>query len=173
MILYTEGDEVIAVVDGAPPGPDGRKFTVTPGKAIKVPWEAGRFILEHLAYTGVVRVKETDKPDGTGTEYDVESARAESLLAFEAADEKRWAAYVEYCITDKINNKKAVPATPDSIKALIKRRGYRLADYGIAPVGEMAPVDTRIADLTKMIADLKAQLDDALGNTPSPVKKGK
>lgn len=172
MILYTEGDEVVAVVDGAPPGPDGRKFTVTPGKAIKVPWEAGRFILEHLAYTGVVRVRETDKADGTGTEYDIESAKAESLAAFEVADEKRWAAYVEYCVTDKINNKKAVPATPDSIKALIKRRGYRLSEFGITPVGESAPADNRIAELTKLVADLKAQLDDALGNTP-PAKKGK
>lgn len=172
MWLYTEGEQVCQVVDGAPPGPDGRKFTVNTGKATKVPWEVGRFFLEHLAYTGVVRVRETDRPDGTGTDLDIESAKAESLAKFEEEDGRRWREYVEYCITDKINNKKAVPATPGAIKALIKRRGYRLADYGIAPVGEATPRDAAMEALQKTVAELTAKLNEALGE-PTVVKKGK
>jgi hypothetical protein len=170
MLLYTAGDKVEAVVDGAPPGPDGRLFTIEPNKVVKVPYEAGRFILEHLAYTGVVRVNEKQKEDGSGSEYDVATAKKESLIKFEEQDAKRWRDYVEYCITDKINQKKAVPATPDTIKAIIARRGYRLSDYGIAPVGEVQPVDAGILALQKQVADLTAKLNDALGE---PVKKVK
>lgn len=170
MLLYTEGEQVDCLVDGAPPGPKGRLFTVEPQKVTKVPYEAGRFILEHLSYTGVVRVNEVDKPDGTGTTYDVKTAKEESLAKFEAEDSRRWREYVEYCITDKINNKRVVPATPDTIKRIIARRGYHLSDFGIAPVGEAQPADERIAALTAMVAELKAKLDDALGD-PTPAKK--
>lgn len=176
MLLYTEGEEVCCVVDGAPPGPDGRKFTVTPGKVVKVPYEAGRFILDHLGYTGVVRVNESEKADGTGTEYDVAGAKAESLAKFEAEDARRWREYVEYCITDKINNKRVVPATPDTIKRLIARRGYRLGDYGIAPVGEISARDSSVDELMAankalqaQVAELAAKLNDALGE-PAPAK---
>lgn len=172
MWLYTEGEPVDAVVDGAPPGPMGRLFHIEPMKATKVPYEAGRFILDHLGYTGVVRVTESDRPDGTGTDLDIQSAKAESLSKFETEDARRWREYVEYCITDKVNNKRAVPATPDSIKRLIERRGYRLADYGIAPVGEPQPRDTAIVALQAQIADLTAKLNDALGETATP-KKGR
>lgn len=161
MILFTEGEEVCTVVDGAPPGPDGRKFTVTPGKAIKVPYEAGRFILDHLGYTGVVRVNEIQ--GDTGTTYDIAAAKVESLAKFEKEDARRWREYVEYCITDKINNKKAVPATPETIKRIIARRGYRLADFGISPIGEVQPQDSQVAALTKMVAELSAKLKEALG----------
>jgi len=171
--LYTEGEEVCQTVDGAPPGPDGRKYTVKPGKAVKVPYEVGRFFLEHLAYTGVVKVNETEREDGTGTDLDVATAKTESLAKFEAEDQRRWREYVEYCITDKINNKRAVPATPDSIKALIKRRGYRLADYGIAPVGEVQPRDEAMAQLQAQVAELTAKLNDALGETTPAEGKGK
>jgi hypothetical protein len=160
MILYTEGEAVECVVDGAPPGPNGRLFIVEPGKPVKVPWEAGRFILEHLAYTGVVRVNEVDKEDGTGTVYDIPAARAQSLVLFEHEDGRRWRDYVEYCIMDKMNNKKAVPATPDTIKRLMARRNYRLSDYGIAPVGEIQPMDTGIADLKAENTALRTQLAD-------------
>ena len=159
MILYTAGEKVETVVDGAPPGPMGRLFVIEPDKPIKVPYEAGRFILEHLAYTGVVRVTETDKADGTGTEYDVASARTESLQQFEAEDARRWRDYVTYCIDDKVNNKKAVPATPDAIKRIIDRRGYRLSDFGIAPVGEIQPQDKQVAALTALVAEMTARLD--------------
>lgn len=164
--LYTEGETVCAVVDGAPPGPEGRKFTIEPGKAKKVPWEAGRFLLEHLAYTGVVRVRETDREDGTGTDLDIDAAKAESAEKLVGEDERRWQEYVRYCIDDKINNKRVVPPTPDSIKRIMARRGYRLADFGIQPVGEAAPVDNRIAALQKELADLKARLGDTDEETP-------
>lgn len=171
MILYTEGEPVDAVVDGAPPGPSGRLFHVEPGKAVKVPYEAGRFILDHLGYTGVVRVREIEREDGTGTEFDIAAAKAESEAKFEDEDARRWREYVEYCITDKMNNKKAVPATPDSIKRIMERRGYNLGDYGIAPVGEKQPRDRVIEQLQAQIAALTAKLNDALGD-PAP-KKGK
>lgn len=161
--LYTEGETVCAVVDGAPPGPEGRKFTIEPGKAKKVPWEAGRFLLEHLGYTGVVRVRETDREDGTGTDLDIESAKIESAEKLLGEDERRWQDYVRYCIDDKINNKRVVPPTPDSIKRIMARRGYKLEDFGIQPAGEAAPADTRIAQLQKMVKDLTAKLNDALG----------
>jgi hypothetical protein len=160
MILYTEGEPAECVVDGAPPGPNGRLFTVEPGKPVKVPWEAGRFILEHLAYTGVVRVNEVDNPDGTGTSYDIPTARTESLALFEREDGRRWKDYVEYCIMDKMNNKKAVPATPDTIKRLMVRRNYRLSDYGIAPVGEIQPMDSGLATLKAENASLQVQLKE-------------
>lgn len=160
MILYTEGEEAVAVVDGAPPGPEGRKFTIPTGKAVKVPFEAGRFLLEHLSYTGVVRVNETEKADGTGTEFDIAGAKVASLALFASQDERRWREYVEYCINDKINNKRVVPATPDTIKRLIARRGYRLTDYGIAPVGEPQPMDTDVAALQAQNLQLQAQLKE-------------
>lgn len=179
MWLYTEGETVCQTVDGAPPGPMGRLYTVEPGKAVKVPYEAGRFFLEHLAYTGVVRVTETERADGTGTDLNIAKAKAESLAKFEEEDSRRWREYVEYCVTDKINNKRAVPATPKAIKDLIERRGYRLADYGIAPVGEIQPVDAGIAALKVQNAQLQQQLDELtaklgdLLDEPTPVKKGK
>ncbi len=178
MVLYTAGEPVHAVVDGAPPGPNGRLFNVDPGKAVKVPYEAGRFLCEHLGYTGVVRVDEHEREDGTGTEFDIEKARAESLTKFEAEDARRWRDYVQYCIEDKINNKRAVPATPDTIKAIIQRRGYRLADYGIAPIGEIQPADAAMKQLQELVASqaasiaaLTAKLNDALGEPED--KKGK
>src|ERR1700728_4163360 len=85
MWLYTEGERVEVVVDGAPPGPNGRLFTIEPGKATKVPHEAGRFILEHIGYTGVVRVDEKDREDGTGTDLDIAKAKDESMKRFEEA----------------------------------------------------------------------------------------
>jgi hypothetical protein len=177
MILYTAGDVVNAVVDGSPVGPTGRLFTVNPNVPAKVPYEAGRFILDHLAYTGVVRVNESLKEDGSGTKYDIDTAKEESLEKFKESDERRWRDYVTYCIDDKVNQKRAVPSTPDSIRAIMERRGYRLSDYGINPVGEIQPVDAKNVELMKLvgeqskqIAALTARLDDALGE---PSKKGK
>lgn len=165
--VYTAGEEVSAVVDGAEPGPNGRLFTVTPGKATKVPREAARFLIEHLGYTGVVRVNETERADGTGTDLDIEGAKAESLAKFEEADAQRWRDYITYVVDDKVNQKRAVPATPDSIRRIMARRGYKLSDYGIQPVGEVAPADSRIAELTKQVAELTTKLNEALGE---PVK---
>ena len=195
MILLTVGDEVSAVVDGAPPGPNGRCFTVEPNKAVKVPYEAGRFLLNHYAYTGVVRVKEVENPDGSGTTRDIETAKLESAALLEQEDARRWRDYITYVIEDKLNNKKVVPPPPEAIKRIMDRRGYRLEDFGINVPGqagekssgaELAELKAQNADLTKKLAtltelltgqasrtaELEAKLNDALGE-PEPEKKGK
>jgi hypothetical protein len=188
MWIYTSGEPILTTVDGAPPGPRGRLWgcDVT-DKAVKVPYEAGRYLIEHCGYSGVVRVDETERADGTGTDLDLAKAKAESMAKFEEEDSRRWREHVEYCITDKINNKKAVPATPDTIKRIMTRRGYRLNDFGIVPVGEMQPADTRVQALQEanesLMAQLKAQgdtiarlaakLDEALGEpVAAAVTKG-
>jgi hypothetical protein len=182
MILYTDGEEVRCTVDGAPPGPNGRLFIVPTGKATKVPWEAGRFILDHLAYTGVVRVNEVNNEDGTGTTYDLEFAKAESIERFKEADQKRWEDYITYCVTDKLSNPRGpqpIPPTPDSIKNVMKRRGYKLSDYGITTVGEVRTIagSDEIKLLREQVAALTARLAEALGDDPAPApvskKKGK
>ena len=149
MFLYTAGEEVAAVVDGAPVGPDGRLFKIPTGKAVRVPWEAGRFILDHMGYTGVVRVNEKDREDGSGTDLDLKTARMESLAKFEGADQERWRNYVQYVIDDKINNKRVIPPPPDGIKRIMQRRGYRLEDFGINVPGTQttAPATSSPADI--------------------------
>lgn len=166
MVLYTAGDPVCTVVDGAPAnwrGAEGRKFTIEPGKAKIVPYEAGRFILEHLSYTGVVRVKETETD--SGIEYDIETAKKESLELLEAMDRQRFRQYVDGVVADYIMNpkgKKAVPEPPEPIKAIIKRRGYDLKTYGIVPLGWEEPHadDPRVEDLQNQLAQLRKQLAD-------------
>lgn len=163
MVLYTAGDKVECVVDGAPAGPNGRLFIIRPGKATKVPYEAGRFILEHLAYTGVVRVQERETD--TGIEYDIEGARKESLALSEQQDRIRFRAYVDGVVADYIMNpkgRKAVPEPPEPIKAIIKRRGFDLKQYGIVPLGweEVVKDDPRVEDLQNQLAQLRKQLAD-------------
>lgn len=173
MWLYTEGEEVNCVVDGAPVGPTGRLFTVRPKKAVRVPWEAGRFILEHLPYTGVVRVNEVDREDGTGTDLDLPAAKVESLARFQSEDERRWRDYVQYVITDKIDNKRVIPPPPDAIRRIMDRRGFRLEDFGINVPGvesasrtsnaQMAALKEQNDSLQGQVAALTARLNDALG----------
>jgi len=161
----------MAVVDGAPVGENGRIWGCPEAdKAFKVPFEAARFLLDHLAYSGVVRVDEINRPDGTGTDLDLKKARAESLARFEAEDARRWREYVEYCLTDKMDKKKAIPPTPDSIKRIMDRRGYRASDFGILPIGEQGPMDKQFAIMQQQINELTAALNEALGG---PVTKGK
>ena len=165
MWLYTAGDKVEAVVDGAQPGPNGRLFEIPPNKAVKVPWEAGRFILAHLAYTGVVRVKETDREDGSGTDLDLASAKKASLALFEEEDARRWRDYVQYVINDKLDNKKVVPPPPPPIKALMERRGYRLTDFGVTVPGDInptAPSLNEMATLRQENHELKLQVSELL-----------
>jgi hypothetical protein len=179
MWILTVGEPAIATVDGAPPGERGRIWGChEPNRPFKVPYEAGRFLLEHLAYTGVVRVDEKERSDGTGTDLDIAKAKEESELLFEAEDARRWREYVEYCINDKMNNKKAIPATPESIKKIMARRGYKLSTFGIAPIGEGQPEDLVISELrkqneqlAKQMALLAAKLDEALGEPVT--RKGK
>lgn len=179
MWLLTAGDKVECVVDGAPPGPNGRLFIVEPGKAKKVPWEAGRFILNHLAYTGVVRVNEIDREDGTGTDLDIDGARAESLANFAEGDARRWRDYVQYVIDDKIGNKKVVPPMPESIVAIAKRRGYRLSDHVNANELLSKDRDDETKTLQKMVKELMtkneeltAQVRELIGEPdPTPAKR--
>lgn len=195
MVLLTVGDEVSAVVDGAPPGPNGRCFTVEPNKAVKVPYEAGRFLLNHYAYTGVVRVKEVENADGSGTTRDIETAKTESALLLEQEDARRWRDYITYVIEDKLNNKKVVPPPPEAIKRIMDRRGYKLEDFGINVLGQAgekssgaevaalkaanADLSDKLSKLTDLLtsqasrtAELEAKLNEALGE-PEPEKKGK
>lgn len=174
--LYTDGEEVCQVVDGAPPGPEGRKYTVPVGRAVKVPREVGRFFTEHLGYSGVVIVHEADRADGTGTDLDLASAKEESKAKFVEGDELRWQQYMGYVMW-KLEKKEIVPPPPDTILRLMKRRGYKLTDYGIIIPGAagggdpaMASAQHQIAELTRLVGELKAQLDDALGN-PAPKAK--
>src|SRR6266852_2404952 len=98
MVLYTAGDKVEAVVDGAPVGPMGRLFIVEPNDPAEVPWEAGRFILEHLGYTGVVKVDEIVTIDAkgrrTGIEYDTDKAHQESEQKLLMFDQQIWQQFV-------------------------------------------------------------------------------
>lgn len=169
MVLYTAGDPVECVVDGAPVGPNGRLFEIHPGKAHKVPYEAGRFILEHLSYTGVVRVdeKETD----TGIEYDIEGAKKASHDLLQAMDKQRFSNFVAAMVEDYIRRNKPVPQPPEPILAIIKRRGYDLKSYGITPIGWETPQkdDPRVEDLQRQLADLRKRLGDV---EDTPKKRG-
>jgi len=170
MVLYTSGDPVECIVDGAPVGPNGRLFKIQPGKAQQVPYEAGRFILEHLAYTGVVRVDE--KETETGIEYDVEGAKHASLALLETMDRTRFEQYCRDCVSDYIahpNGAKPVPQPPAPILAILKRRGWDLKSRGIIPIGWEVPAkdDPRVDDLTRQIAQLRELLAEREG------KKGK
>jgi hypothetical protein len=186
MVLFTAGDRVEAVVDGAPAGPNGRLFIIEPNKAHKVPYEAGRFILEHLPYTGVVRVEETESD--TGTTYDIEKAKQESLALLAQEDKRRFDQYVRDCVSDYIANPKGakpVPAPSGPILAIIKRRGYDLKSYGIVPLGWETPdkdggvtaLAAENAALKQSLADLTARVN-AMSTPPAappaqpPSKKG-
>lgn len=167
MVLFTVTERVEAVVDGARPGKNGRLFIVEPGKPIKVPWEAGRFILEHLAYTGVVRVAEIEKKDEDdnviGISYDVEAAKANSLAKCAEADELRFRQYVADCMQDFIarpdGKTKVPPPPPPPLLRIIERRGYKLDDYGIKPLGYKDPNMEHRQKLEAENADIKAKFD--------------
>lgn len=175
MWLYTAGEPAGAVVDGAPVGPNGRSYEIPMNKATRVPWEAGRFILAHLSYTGVVRVGEVNRTDKDGnvigTDLDIDAAHARSLELLEESDRLRWANYVQYVIDDKLNNKKVVPPPPDSIKRIMDRRGFKLGDFGIStpgtevgptPSAELAALKTENAALKTQLGETNAKLDKML-----------
>lgn len=167
MVLYSEGLRVEAIVDGAPPilddpkgDPDkhsGRTFVIPIGKATKVPYEAGRFILDHLGYTGVVRVDV--KESETGSKYDIEKAKRESAEKLKRGDEIMFKSWLTGVIDDFVKRNKPVPAPEGSILAIIERRGYDLRKYGITPIGwgEKA-ADEEKADLKRQLAELQAKV---------------
>lgn len=166
MILYTAMERIATVVDGAPPGPTGRLFIVDIDEPTEVPWEAGRFILEHLAYTGVVQVEETvtvdDKGRRRGTDYDLEGARQRSLELCKRFDQERWTRFVNDMMTDYVSRKDgkqlAVPAPPAAILAIMERRGYKLQDYGIKPMGFEDPNATSHVQIKEENATLRKEL---------------
>ncbi len=173
MVLYTAQDKVEAVVDGAPPGDNGRLFTVEPNEPTEVPWLAGEFILNHLAYTGVVRVNErpvlNTKGKKVGVEYDVDGAHTASLKLGKEQDAIIWQRYISDTMDDYVSRRdgksKAVPEPPERIKRIMARRGYKLSDYGIKAQGFEDPgvvaheqmVDENTA-LKRQIADLAKRL---------------
>lgn len=157
MRLYSAVEKVEAVVDGAPPGPEGRKFTVEPGKVATVPWEAGRFILEHLAYTGVVRVDEVETDNGVL--FDVDKAKAESERLLRHFDEQRYQRYIDDMVTDYMNQKKPVPRPPEAIMKIMQRRGYDPKKQGILPMGWEEPQNERMLELQKKNAELEQKLN--------------
>lgn len=162
MVLYTAMDEVRCVVDGAPPGPNGRLFIVPPNKPTKVPYIAGKFILEHLAYTGVVRVEEVEEE--LGITYLVDEARESSLALGKEQDGLIWRQYISDMMDDYIARRdgknKVPPPPPQRILNIINRRGYKLSDYGIKPLGFQDPVDVESARIKQENASMKLQLAD-------------
>jgi hypothetical protein len=153
MVLYSAIEKVAAVVDGAPVGKNGRLFIVEPEKPVKVPYEAGRFILEHYAYLGVVRVDEEETE--TGITYHVDKAKTESLALTQQMDDQRFNQYVSDVVTDYLNQKKPAPRTPAVIQKIIERRGYDLKRYGIFPLGEKE--SEQLAKMATLEADNKAK----------------
>lgn len=158
VVLYSESERVECVVDGAPPSAEnGRLFIVEPRKPKKVPYEAARFILDHLGYTGVVRVDVIESD--SGTKYDLAKAKAESLAKLVAADDLRFRAWLSGVIEDYVKRSKPVPAPEDSIQRIIDRRKYDLKKYGIVPIGwaesekvdEIAVLREQVARLTNML----------------------
>lgn len=156
MVLFTAGDPVECVVDGAPVGPNGRLFKIRPNKPQQVPFEAGRFILEHLAYTGVVRVEE--KGTDTGIEYDIEGAKRDSLALLDQMDRTRFNAYVSGVVEDYVKQNKPVPQPSPAIMAIIERRGYDLKRFGIVPIGWADPEKERILKAEEQNKSLQSQL---------------
>jgi hypothetical protein len=168
MVLYSEGERVEAVVDGAPPGDTGRLFVVEPGKPKKVPYEAGRFMLDHLGYTGVVRVNVTESD--SGTTYDIANAKVESIAKLAQGDEMRFKYWLAGVVDDYVKRNKPVPQPEESIMRIIERRGYDLKNYGIVPIGwaekekggEMDALRAQVAELTaKLNALTKGKSKDA------------
>lgn len=165
MRLYSHSERVAATVDGAPPGPAGRLFIVEPGVVTKVPDEAGRFILAHLAYTGVVKVDELESE--TGVKFDKEKAITDSLAALEEQDQVRFQTYIQNMVKDYVERNRPVPPPSESILRIIDRRGYDLKKFGIVPIGWEAPdKDERVVQLEEenkalktAMADLNSKLD--------------
>jgi hypothetical protein len=162
MVLFSALNRVEAVVDGAPVGKFGRLYIVEPQKPVRVPYEAGRFILEHLTYTGVVRVREEESDEGV--KYDVKSAVEESLKLTEEQDKARFERYVAGVVDDFVKKNKPVPQPDPAILAIIERRGYDLKDYGINPIGWKEPdKDARVSQLETMLKAMQEQIESLSG----------
>jgi hypothetical protein len=173
VVVYTAMEKVECVVDGAPPGPNGRLFIVEVDDPTEVPYEAARFMLEHMTHTGVVRVDEIIETDArgkrTGVRYNVEKARAESMELGRQSDEMRWQRFISDMMEDYVSRRdgknKVVPPPPAPILRIIERRGYKLSDYGINPVGFQDPTmvaNQAIKDENSLLRQQMAKLQDQM-----------
>ena len=164
VLVYSE-ELIECVVDGAPPGETGRLFRVEPGKPKRVPYEAWRFMRDHLGYTGVVEVDVIETKDDlgnvTGTKYDLEKAKRDSEAKLKVADEQRFQYWLNGVIEDYVKRSKPVPQPDDAIQRLLDRRGYDLKQYGIVPIGWREKQHTsEVEALRAELAELKKQLGE-------------
>lgn len=163
VVLYSEQTVEVGGVYGAPPGPDGYSWAIPAGRPVKVPYEVGRFVREHLPNTGVVEVVVSETKDElgntTGTTYDLKTAKAASTEKLKAGDERAFKAWLSGTVEDYVKRNKPVPEPPESIMTIIQRRGYDPKKYGIVPIG-WAEREGNAANeaLQKQIDELKAQL---------------
>lgn len=158
VVLYSESG-CSAVVDGAPPGPNGRNYIIPAKKPTKVPFEVGRHLLnnDQFPYLDVVKVDELETE--AGVSYDVAKAKSESMERGKQSDELAFKRYISDAVTDYVKNNKPVPQPPDNILRIIERRGYDLKRFGITPIGwENPDKDKRVADLEAQVARLIEQL---------------
>lgn len=156
--VYTASDDgTCMVVDGAPPGPTGRLFTIPPREVVEVPEEAAKELCNHKAYDGIVRVPVIRSR--TGTTFDIEAAHAASVNLLEAQDKIQWARWVNDSVEDFIKRSKPVPPPPPRILSIIKRRGYKPEDFGIVPIGWSKPQSEEAIALKKENTELRERLD--------------
>lgn len=163
VVLYSEETVEVGGVYGAPPGPDGYCWLIPAGRPVKVPWEVGRFVREHLPNTGAVEVtiKETKDELGnvTGTTYDLATAKTASAQKLKEGDERAFKAWLSGTVEDYVKRNKPVPEPPESIMRIIARRGYDPKKYGIVPIGwaeqerntELDALRAQVAALTKQV----------------------
>jgi hypothetical protein len=178
--VWDDGDDPVAmVIEGAKPIKGaGRLFQLKPGQPMRVQALVGAQLLKHQAYKGVVRVGEIEQE--TGITYDVKSASAESTKLIADNDFKRFMSWVESQRTDRINNAKPAQPPPAAIQAIIDRRGYEPANYGIQYFSALSTGDPakRVSkddfdEMRRENAELRAQMKklmDMLGEG-EPEKK--
>lgn len=170
-VLYSDAERVEAVVDGAPPGPQGRLYVIEPQEPTEVPSEVARFMLAHLGYTGVVEVEviqtKNDKGRVTGTEYNVDKAVEESRLKLRESDELRFQNWINSSIEDYTKRNKPVPPPSPAIVKIIQRGGFDPKKYGIVPMGwedptGSGPLAAENAELKAQLAAMNAKLDNLI-----------
>lgn len=182
MFVYSEYEgpvKVAMTVDGAPPGPLGRLFIVPSKEVVEVPDIAGRALIEHLAYLGVVKV-DTIKTRA-GLEFDIKKAEGESATLLETSDRIRFQEFVMSTIQDQVSRGKVVPPPSAGILDIMTRRGYKLDDYGIKPMGteeakravesnhaEVAALKVEIDSLRDMIRGMAGQPIDSRVSVDGP-----
>ena len=177
MVLFSH-EGFSTVVDGAPVGPNGRLYVIPKGKPIKVPFEVGRHLLEdqRFPFIDVVRVREEETE--TGILYDIDAAKQESAERLREADDAGFNQFVSGAIEDYVKRNKPVPQPPAKILRIMERRGYKLEDYGIHPIGwktaENKQLNTMSAEneqLKQQMADMQKKLDALLVDRVSDSKK--